>query len=101
MAASISASPYGWPIWSSAPPGSDFSVAASITANQDRAVMGDNSFKRIVIACDASTENRVAIETGASLAARLNASVHGVFVEDAGLLDLAGLPFARQFSETL
>lgn len=51
---------------------------------------------RIVVALDATSENRAAIGTAARLAARWHASLHGVFFEDDDLIRLAGLPFARQ-----
>lgn len=54
--------------------------------------------RRVVIACDAVCENSGAIETAARLAARWEAALHGIFVEDPGLLQLAGLPFTRQVS---
>jgi nucleotide-binding universal stress UspA family protein len=51
--------------------------------------------ERIVVALDATSENRTAIATAARLAARWKAHLHGVFVEDDDLLRLANLPFAR------
>jgi hypothetical protein len=51
---------------------------------------------RIVVALDATSENRAAIGTAARLAARWQAPLHGVFFEDDDLIRLAGLPFARQ-----
>jgi nucleotide-binding universal stress UspA family protein len=53
---------------------------------------------RVVVPLDAASENRTAIDTAARLAARANALLHGVFVEDQDLLRLAGLPFARQIT---
>jgi hypothetical protein len=52
--------------------------------------------ERVVVALDATSENRAAIETAARLAARWKAHLHGVFVEDDDLMRLARLPFARQ-----
>jgi len=52
--------------------------------------------ERIVVALDAASENRTAIATAARLAARWEAHLHGVFVEDDDLIRLANLPFARQ-----
>jgi nucleotide-binding universal stress UspA family protein len=52
--------------------------------------------ERIVVALDATSENRTAIATAARLAARWKAHLHGVFVEDDDLIRLANLPFARQ-----
>ncbi|MFZ2004137.1 MAG: hypothetical protein WB697_09170 [Stellaceae bacterium] len=51
--------------------------------------------ERIVVALDATSENRTAIDTAARLAARWKAHLHGVFVEDDDLIRLANLPFAR------
>lgn len=52
--------------------------------------------ERVVVPLDAASENRTAIETAARLAARARAPLHGIFVEDEELLQLARLPFARQ-----
>lgn len=52
--------------------------------------------ERVVVALDATSENRTAIAAAARLAARWNAPLHGVFVEDDDLIRLANLPFARQ-----
>jgi hypothetical protein len=52
--------------------------------------------ERVVVALDAASENRAAIGAAARLAARWNAHLHGVFVEDDDLIRLARLPFARQ-----
>ena len=54
--------------------------------------------ERIVVSLDAASENATAIDTAASLAAHWEAHLHGVFVEDEDLLNLAGLPFARQIT---
>ena len=54
--------------------------------------------ERVVVWLDAASENRVAINTAARLAARAKAPLHGIFVEDEDLLRLAGLPFARQIT---
>lgn len=51
---------------------------------------------RVVVALDATSENRTAIATAAQLAAHWKAHLHGVFVEDDDLIRLANLPFARQ-----
>ena len=50
---------------------------------------------RIVVALDAASEHRAAIDTAARLAARWDAHLHGVFVEDDDLIRLAHLPFVR------
>jgi len=52
--------------------------------------------ERIVVALDATSENRTAIGTAARLAARWKTHLHGVFIEDDDLIRLAHLPFARQ-----
>jgi nucleotide-binding universal stress UspA family protein len=54
------------------------------------------SIDRIVVPLDATSEYLTAIDTAARLAARAKAPLHGVFVEDEDLLNLASLPFARQ-----
>ncbi len=54
------------------------------------------AIERVVVRLDAASETHAAIETAARLAARAKAPLHGVFVEDEDLLNLAGLPFARQ-----
>jgi hypothetical protein len=53
------------------------------------------SASRIVVALDSSCENVRALEMAASMAARIGASLHGIFVEDLGLLRAASLPFVR------
>ncbi len=52
--------------------------------------------ERIVVPLDAASESRTAIETAARLAARSQAKLHGIFIEDEDLLHLANLPFVRQ-----
>ena len=52
--------------------------------------------KRVVVQLDAASETDTAIDTAARLAARWRVPLHGVFIEDEELIDLAGLPFARQ-----
>ena len=54
--------------------------------------------ERVVVPLDAASEHRTAIETASRLAARAEAPLHGIFVEDEDLLRLASLPFARQFT---
>lgn len=54
------------------------------------------AIERIVVALDAASETRAAIRTAARLAARWQAHLHGIFVEDDDLIRLAHLPFARQ-----
>jgi nucleotide-binding universal stress UspA family protein len=53
-------------------------------------------YRRVLIALDASPESLAALNAAARLAARLEAELTGLFVEDIDLLNLAGLPFARE-----
>lgn len=48
--------------------------------------------RRIVVALDASPASAAAAHNAARLAARLATKLHGLFVEDAGILRLTGLP---------
>jgi hypothetical protein len=57
-----------------------------------------SDIERVVVPLDLSSENEPAIDTAARLAARTEARLHGVFIEDEDLWHLAGLPFARQVS---
>lgn len=52
--------------------------------------------RRIVIALDASAPSLAALEAAATLAARVDAELLGVFIEDVNLVHLAGLPFAAE-----
>jgi hypothetical protein len=52
--------------------------------------------ERVVVPLDATSDHRTAIDTAARLAARVEAPVHGVFVEDEELLQAASLHFTRQ-----
>jgi nucleotide-binding universal stress UspA family protein len=54
--------------------------------------------KRILAALDASTSSLNALQTAVDLAARFDAELLGLFVEDINLLRLAQLPFAREIS---
>jgi hypothetical protein len=54
------------------------------------------TLRRIVIGLDAGPRGRAAIEAAARLAARTQAELVCLFVEDVDLLRLAGLPFARE-----
>ncbi len=54
------------------------------------------AIRRILIALDASPASMAALEAAAELAARLNAELLGLFVEDIDLLRFSELPFARQ-----
>jgi nucleotide-binding universal stress UspA family protein len=54
------------------------------------------SIRRVLVALDASPPSETALESAARLAARMEAELLGLFVEDIDLLNLAGLPFARE-----
>ncbi|MGD9741912.1 MAG: universal stress protein [Dongiaceae bacterium] len=58
----------------------------------------DDAIRRILVALDASPESLAALEYAADLAAGLQAELTGIFVEDVDLLNLAGMPFAREVS---
>lgn len=58
----------------------------------------DDRIRRILVALDASPESLAALHLAAELAAGLEAELGGLFVEDVDLLNLAGLPFAREAS---
>lgn len=58
--------------------------------------MAEHRVQRIVIACDAASDITAAVGAAAALAARSNAALHGVFLEDENLYRLAALPFGRQ-----
>jgi hypothetical protein len=60
--------------------------------------MSEPSIRRIVVACDAVCAVGPAIETGAAIAAHWRASLHGLFVEDPALLQVAALPFTQQIN---
>ena len=53
--------------------------------------------RRILVALDASPHSLAALEAAVALAADVDAELVGLFVEDAELLRLAGLPFVREF----
>lgn len=57
--------------------------------------MADFGIRRIVIACDAVSDNRAAIGTAALLAALWNVALEAVFVEDRELLRILSLPLTR------
>lgn len=54
--------------------------------------------RRILVALDASISSLNALQTAVELAARFDARVLGLYVEDINLLRLAELPFAREVS---
>lgn len=53
------------------------------------------AIRRILVTVDASPHSLAALEATAELAARMQAELLGLFVEDVNLLQLAGLPFVR------
>ena len=55
------------------------------------------TIRRIVVAMDASPHSRAAMEAAVMLAARFNAELLGLFVEDINVLRIAGLPHAQEF----
>jgi nucleotide-binding universal stress UspA family protein len=59
---------------------------------------GHSPIRRILVALDASTSSLNALQTAVDLAARFDAELLGLFVEDINLLRLAQLPFAREIS---
>jgi nucleotide-binding universal stress UspA family protein len=54
------------------------------------------SIERIVVAVDASPHSLAALEAAVDLAARFEAELVGIFVEDENLLRLADLPFVHE-----
>lgn len=52
--------------------------------------------RRILVALDASSHSLAALGNAVDLATRVEAELLGLFVEDANLLQLAALPFARE-----
>lgn len=52
--------------------------------------------RRILIAIDASPQSMAALEAAAELAAKMDAELQALFVEDVNLLRLAELPIARE-----
>lgn len=52
--------------------------------------------RRILLALDTATHSPATFEAATALAARLDADLHALFVEDINLLRLAALPFARE-----
>lgn len=56
----------------------------------------ERSVERILVALDASPQSLTTMEVAVELAARLDAELVGIFVEDINLLRLAQFPFARE-----
>ncbi|TDQ84451.1 hypothetical protein A8950_1004 [Dongia mobilis] len=52
--------------------------------------------RRIVIALESICENLTALEAAAEMAQRMQAELHGIFIEDADLLSAANLHFVKQ-----
>ncbi len=57
---------------------------------------GRDEISRVLVALDASPESLAALTEAARLAARLGVDLHGIFVEDINLINLAALPVARE-----
>jgi nucleotide-binding universal stress UspA family protein len=55
-----------------------------------------SSIRRILLALDASPESLEALGAAAELASKMEAELHGLFIEDSKLLELAGAPFAHE-----
>ena len=53
--------------------------------------------RRLTIVLHDRTQSQRLLELGTRIAAQLEAELEGVFVEDAGLFRLTGLPFLREF----
>ncbi|WP_259204929.1 universal stress protein [Salinibacter ruber] len=56
----------------------------------------DRSFRRILVALDASPHSRAALDLAVQLAADLEANLEGLFVKDENLIRAAQLPFAAE-----
>lgn len=56
----------------------------------------ERSFRRILVALDASADSAAALEAAVALAARLEAELTGLFVEDIEVVHAASLPYARE-----
>lgn len=64
------------------------------------ATLHHTPIRRILLALDTATHSLAAFEATTALAARLDAELHTLFVEDINLLRLAALPFAREMRLT-
>lgn len=84
------------------PPAPGRPGAAGGSARDDRPPEASAGWgvRRIVVALDASPASAAAARTAARLAALLHAELSGLFVEDADLLGLSGLPFAIEVGTT-
>jgi nucleotide-binding universal stress UspA family protein len=56
------------------------------------------AIRRILVALDASPDSLAALDAAARLAAKMNAELQGLFVEDQALLRLAEIPLAREMA---
>ena len=54
------------------------------------------TIKRILVALDASSDSLAALDAAVNLAARFDAELNGIYVEDENLLRLADLPFVQE-----
>ena len=54
------------------------------------------SIRRIVVSMESAPQDRAALEAAADIAARLQAELVGLFIEDIDLLHFAALPFAHE-----
>jgi nucleotide-binding universal stress UspA family protein len=59
------------------------------------------SFRRILVALDASAHSLAALQAASEMAARMESELIGLFVEDINLVRLAGLPFAREVGSAI
>lgn len=73
-------------------------MAAERTRFTERPMTSEFLIKRILVALDASPHSLAALEEAAGLAQRLEAELVCLFVEDANLLRLAGLPLTPGFN---
>ena len=58
----------------------------------------ERSIRKILVALDSSIHSTAALEASVELAARLEAELTGLFIEDVNLFRLAEFPFAREIS---
>jgi nucleotide-binding universal stress UspA family protein len=58
----------------------------------------EKAINRILVAVDASPQSQAALQVAVDLAARVEAELVGIFVEDVNLLRIASLPTSREIS---
>lgn len=63
-----------------------------------RAATSRPGVARILVTCDTSPLGTAALDAAVALARRLDAELAGLFVENADLLRMAALPFAREYA---